>query len=176
MIDLADAELAAQARLGSARALAEIVRRHQGAVRGFLRSLGGSGGDADDIAQETFLAAFAALDRFRGEASLRAWLCGIAWRKALASRRSTLRAMARDARSMAPDPPVSAAPMLDQRLDLEAAFALLNLDQRAAASLCFGLDMSHAEAAAALEIPLGTLKSRVAAARRVLVAALKDEG
>lgn len=37
-------------------AFGELVRRHQGAVRGFLRRMQGASGDfADDLAQETFL-------------------------------------------------------------------------------------------------------------------------
>jgi len=38
--------------------------------------------DADDLAQETFLAAWSQAGRFRGGASVRTWLCAIAWRKA----------------------------------------------------------------------------------------------
>jgi RNA polymerase sigma-70 factor (ECF subfamily) len=172
VIGLTDSELIVRAREGSPMALAEILRRHQPAVRGFLRRVGGGAGEADDLAQETFLAAFARLDEFRGEASLRSWLCGIAWRKVQAGRRGGARRSAREAASARPDAATTPSP--EQRLDIEAAFARLTVEQRAAAALCLASDLSHGEAAAALGIPLGTLKSRVAGARRILIEALED--
>ena len=68
-------------RVGSELALNLLVDRHQQAVRTFLRRLLGNEADADDMAQETFLAAWTHARSFRGDASVRAWLCGIAWRK-----------------------------------------------------------------------------------------------
>ncbi len=54
---------------------------HERALRGFLRKSGF--GDADDIAQEAFLTAWSSLGRLRDDDGFRAWLFGIAWRKAL---------------------------------------------------------------------------------------------
>ena len=78
-----DTRLIAAARAGSDAAFERIVARHQKAVRGFLRRLGGDPSDADDLAQDTFVTAWTQLDRFRGQASVRSWLCGIAYRSAL---------------------------------------------------------------------------------------------
>lgn len=44
----------------------------------FCLSLCGSVDLAEDLAQESFLAAFKALRKFRGESSVETWLCGIA--------------------------------------------------------------------------------------------------
>jgi RNA polymerase sigma factor (sigma-70 family) len=174
VIDRTDAELIAQAMLGQAQAIAEIVRRHQSAVRGFLRRICPSPDLADDLAQETFLAAFAGLAGFRGESSLRSWLCGIAYRKARISLRSASRRSVREMESALLAPPTGLPPTPDRAMDVRSALLSLNPEQRAAAALCLASDMSHAEAAAALAIPLGTLKSRVASARRMLVEALED--
>jgi DNA-directed RNA polymerase specialized sigma24 family protein len=57
------------------------VATHERALRGFLRKSGF--GDADDIAQEAFVAAWSSLGRLREDDGFRAWLFGIAWRKAL---------------------------------------------------------------------------------------------
>src|SRR5690606_34625190 len=93
-----DVELVARARAGSDAAFAILVGRHQAAVRGFLRrTLGGGWAEADDIAQDTFLVAWSSLRTLKEPAGVRAWLCGIAWRKAKDRLRSSLRGAARDA-------------------------------------------------------------------------------
>ncbi len=71
----------AEARGGSVAGFARLVADHQQAVRAFLRRLSGHYGDADDLAQETFVTAWARIGSFRPGESLTAWLCGIAYRK-----------------------------------------------------------------------------------------------
>jgi RNA polymerase sigma-70 factor (ECF subfamily) len=58
MISDDDRELIAAIRGGSETAFNILVDRHQQAVRTFLRRLLGNDADADDMAQETFLAAW----------------------------------------------------------------------------------------------------------------------
>lgn len=79
--------LVARARAGDERAYAELFHRYQAplrhAIAAKLTPELGHHLDADDVLQETFLAAFRALDRHevRGEASFVAWLARIAERK-----------------------------------------------------------------------------------------------
>ncbi len=73
-----DASLAAAWRAGDEGAAAEIVRRHAGAVARFLYSAGAGRSDVDDLVQETLFRGFRRLESWRGEASLRSWLCSIA--------------------------------------------------------------------------------------------------
>src|SRR6185503_17971602 len=80
---------------GSERAFNTLIDRHQQAVRIFLRRLAGRE-DADDIAQETFLAAWTQARSFRGGSSVRSWLFSIAWRKAKDAQRRWFRARRRD--------------------------------------------------------------------------------
>jgi len=171
-----DTRLIAAARAGSDAAFERIVARHQKAVRGFLRRLGGDPSDADDLAQDTFVTAWTQLDRFRGQASVRSWLCGIAYRKRLGRRRSWLRGAARDLAFA--EASESGQDDIDagDRLDLARAMASLPIEQRAAVSLCLAADFSHAEAAAALNLPLGTVKSHVTRGRTKLLDALSREG
>jgi len=171
-----DIGLVEAARRGSDAAFEKIVARHQKAVRGFLRRLGGDPADADDLAQETFVAAWRELDRFRAQSSLRSWLCGIAYRKRLGQRRSQRRASERDAAFAAASALGGDAADAGDRLDLARAMADLPLEQRAAVSLCLAADFSHAEAAVALKLPLGTVKSHVARGRGKLLAALSRDG
>ena len=75
-----DSELISRAALGSdTGAFGELVRRHQSAVRRFLRHLTrGDEASADDLAQETFLQAYRGLGHFRADAPFLTWLLGIA--------------------------------------------------------------------------------------------------
>jgi RNA polymerase sigma-70 factor (ECF subfamily) len=165
-----DLALARSGAAQDAAALAEIVRRHQTGVRTFLRRLCGNAARADDLAQDVFLTAFDRLASYRGDASLAAWLCGIAYRKFRSDQRSAARQRMRE---LAVRPETVAEGAAEARLDIQMAFAGLPVDQRAAAALCLLADMPHAEAATALQIPLGTLKSRVAAAKKTLSETLK---
>jgi RNA polymerase sigma-70 factor (ECF subfamily) len=157
-----DAALVDLIRQGSDRAFNLLIDRHQQAVRGFLRRLMGNAADADDIAQETFLAAWEGAGSFKGGSSVRSWLCAIAWRKARSAQRSWFRRRAREAGSQEePEAPASA----DDRLAVRQALMTLPLEQRAAVALCLAEGFSHAEAAEALGAPLGTVKSHVARGR-----------
>ena len=167
-----DGELVEAARRGSSQAFARLVGRHQQAVRGFLRRTLGDWSDADDIAQDTFVAAWSALGRYKGEASVRSWLCGIAWRKALTHLRTRDRGARRDRVFADLEAGGAVAPGEEERIDLAAALANLPVEQRAAVSLCLAADFSHAEAAHALDLPLGTLKSHVSRGRATLLEAL----
>jgi len=174
MISDADASLVEAARAGDHGAFARLVQRHQQGVRGFLRRSCGDFSEADDLAQETFLSAWERLAQFRGESSLRSWLCGIAWRKLLASRRSVNRARARDtAYHDLSEGGGALEPAM--RVALAKALSALPLDQRACVAMCLAAGYSHSEAAQALEMPLGTVKSHVLRGRERLLAALGDD-
>ena len=170
-----DATLVERIRGGSDRAFNLLIDRHQYAVRGFLRRLLSSAADADDIAQETFLAAWEGVRDYRGGASVRSWLCAIAWRKAKSAQRSWFRSRAREAGyqeniSDETEPQASA----EDRLAVKQALLTLPIDQRAAVALCLAQGFSHAEAAAALGAPLGTVKSHVTRGRERLLNVLSE--
>lgn len=169
---LTDAALVERARAGSDAAFGQLVGRHQAAVRAFLRrTLGGGWAEADDLAQETFLAAWGSLRSLKDPAGLRAWLCGIAWRRAQDRIRGRLRGAARDAAWLETiDLPAGISH--EDRLSLAAALEELGPDVRACVSLCLAEDWSHAEAAEALGLPLGTVKSHVQRGRARLLKAL----
>jgi len=172
-----DEALVEAAQAGSTSAFTRLVERHQQAVRAFLRRTCGDWAQADDLAQETFLAAWSQLGRLEAGASVRAWLCGIGYNKHLTALRSAGRSRARERAYEAEKPPSSAA-MTDERLTLEAAMAELPPDQRACVALCLAADFSHQEAADALGLPVGTVKSHVTRGRQRLLQALggPDDG
>ena len=72
-----DRDLAARHRAGDPAAFEEIVARHKRVVYLTARRMLPSHVDADEAAQVAFVRAWRALDRFRGESSLRTWLVRI---------------------------------------------------------------------------------------------------
>jgi RNA polymerase sigma-70 factor (ECF subfamily) len=165
-----DAALLTAVRGGSELAFNTLVDRHQQAVRMFLRRILGNDADADDMAQETFLAAWTEARSFRGEASVRGWLCGIAWRKAKGAQRSWARQRSRDTMHHERlSAEIGKTATTEDRLAIRRALQALPLEQRAAVTLCLVSGFSHSEAAAILGAPLGTVKSHVLRGRERLI-------
>jgi RNA polymerase sigma factor (sigma-70 family) len=171
-----------RAQAGDRAACRALIERHQRAVGSLLRRvLAGSGLDAltEDLAQETFLRAFAALPRFDpdGPARLSTWLLTIATRLALqAIERRRLPTTSLDDRydhasidadELAPD---------RRRLGEAIADAIGRLPppHRAAFVLREYHGFEYAEIAASLGIDLGTVKSRLWRARAALQRALEE--
>ena len=171
-----DAALMAEAGAGSRLAFSRLIDRRQQAVRAFLRRVAADREDADDLAQETFVTAWTQLGSWRGQSTVRAWLLGIAWRKARSAGRSLFRRMARD-RAWAETEALHLGPGAspEDRLALKGAMRRLNLQERAAVALCLAEDFSHAEAAAILDLPLGTVKSQVQRGRAKLLEVLEAQ-
>ena len=85
-----DLVLIARWKEGDQRAAALLVERHADAVARFAASVGARG-DVQEVVQDTFVRAFASLDSFRGDSTLRTWLFTIARRLLLDRRRSERR-------------------------------------------------------------------------------------
>ena len=85
-----DLDLVARWKAGEQRAATLLVERHATAVARFVASIGAQD-DVEEVVQDTFVRAFASLDGFRGESSLRTWLFTIARRLVLDRRRAARR-------------------------------------------------------------------------------------
>src|SRR2546430_2419713 len=72
-----DSDLIARAQRGDSAAYEEIVQRYQQIAFRTAYVITGSSADAEDAAQEGFVKAYSALDRFRLGADLRPWLLRI---------------------------------------------------------------------------------------------------
>src|SRR5258706_7514454 len=156
-------------------AFAELVRRHQSAVRTVLRRLArGDQGLADDLAQDTFVLAWRNIRHFRFEARFSTWIYRIAinaWRSDARKKREVLL----DADDGEPALDAFAAdemPDIPARVDLERALAVLSEGERAAIAACYYADLSHEEAAQALGIPVGTVKTHILRGKAKLKARL----
>lgn len=90
-MERSDAELLAASRRGERAAFAQLVERYQGVVCAVSYSGTGDRSLSEDVAQDTFLAAWRQLDQLREVERLRAWLCGIARNLAYKARRRRAR-------------------------------------------------------------------------------------
>ena len=94
-----DADLVAASRQGDREAFGRIVKRYQGMVTGVIFASCGDLHRSEDLAQDTFIAAWKSLSGLREPAKLPAWLCQVARHRALDDARSDARRDARDNRA-----------------------------------------------------------------------------
>jgi RNA polymerase sigma-70 factor, ECF subfamily len=71
-------QVVAAAAAGDRHAFDELVERHRSAIHQLTRTLTQDDVEAEDLVQETFIRAFRAIARFRGDSSFRTWLHRIA--------------------------------------------------------------------------------------------------
>ena len=134
----------------------------------FLRSMVGHN-DADDVFQETFIAALRSYEHMDGRYP-RAWVMTIARRKAIDSHR---------ARKRRPEPRAELPQLAttDERADdaIWSAVGELPEGQRAAVALRYAADLAYAEIAAALEVSEEAARRRVADGLKNLRAKITEE-
>jgi RNA polymerase sigma factor (sigma-70 family) len=86
-----DAELLEASRRGERDAFAALIERYQGVVSAVSYSRTGDRALSEDVAQDTFIAAWQQLGQLREPSRLRSWLCGIARNLARKARRRSAR-------------------------------------------------------------------------------------
>lgn len=91
MAKVTDEELIKETIDGNREAYRELVIRYQQLIFAVIFRITGNYQDAEDIAQETFIKAYRALDSYRGEAMFSTWLVKLATNKALDYRRKQQR-------------------------------------------------------------------------------------
>ena len=158
-------------------AFGELVRKHQSAVRAFLRQLTrGDAAWADDLAQESFILAYRKLRDFRGEAAFSSWLLGIAHNQFRNARRRQREIPHEIVPETSGDNEPSQADKTALHQDLSSAVAKLSPDEQTALHVCYQQGLTHGEAAEVLGWPIGTVKTHLARSKeklRQLLAAWK---
>jgi RNA polymerase sigma-70 factor (ECF subfamily) len=160
-------------------ALTLCARLHGAAIGRLCMALVGSQADAEDLTQETLLAAHDAFDSWRGDGSIRAWLFGIARRKCARhlETRTAGRAkleLLRDDVVASPDPADTAS---ERQLSARARRALAEIrpSEREALILRYAGGLSFKEVAAACGIDEAAARKRVSRAHARLRAELGAE-
>ncbi len=174
-----EAALIEQAKKGDVTAYNRLVLAHQQVVYNVAYRIMGQPQAAEDVTQETFIAAYKALHSFR-EGSLKAWLLRIATNRCYDELRkwqrrpqSSLDDLAEENESFAflRDPALGPEEQ-QQRVELvqaiERCLQGLPADQRATAVLCDVEGYDYEEIAHITRVSLGTVKSRLSRARSKL--------
>jgi RNA polymerase sigma factor (sigma-70 family) len=164
-------DLVERARRGDVDAYEQLVRTYQGVAQRVAYVVTRDESEAQDAAQEAFVKAFYALDRFRSGAAFRPWLLKIVTNEARNRRRSAGRREGLALRAVGERPSEDAAPSSEVvAMERERASSLLravdSLDEkdRLIVSYRYFFDLSEAEMSEALGIPRGTVKSRLSRA------------
>jgi RNA polymerase sigma-70 factor (ECF subfamily) len=166
-----------------AAAFEQLVAERTGDIYGLLFRLTGDAEEARDLSQETFLRAFQAIEKFRGDADLKTWLYRIAinqarnrwrwWRRrrrdatvsldaTVGEREQTVAAHLEDANASDPEQEALAR---ERQSQLREALQGLRSAYREAVVLRDIEGLTYEEIAAALQINIGTVKSRLARGR-----------
>jgi RNA polymerase sigma-70 factor (ECF subfamily) len=147
---------------------ATLVQLYAPAVFGLCRAMVRDTQLAEDLSQDTFARAFAAIESFRGEASPRTWLLKIARNRCLDHLDHVKRApWGRDPDPEPDDHAVdepAAIDMLANREDAERAMSVLGESERALVVLHFGHGVGYPELAASFGIGQGAVRMRVSRA------------
>lgn len=174
---------------GDREAFGALVERHAGTILSMTYRMIGNRSEAEDLTQETFLAAFKALSRFRNEARFSTWLYRIGINKC----KDWLRARGRPIEELGEE---SESPdltdwMIDERtpeqalsqkqlaVHLEQAIQALPVWYREAFVLKHVEGLSYEEMSQILDVGKDTLKMRVYKARihlRQKLGSLVEEG
>ncbi len=187
----AEVQFVEKLRAGDAQAFDQLVTRYSGDIYGFLFRTIKDPEEAKDITQETFIRAFKAMPKFRGEASVKTWLFRIAinqsrnrfrwWkvrkRDKTLSLDHTVGASERqlgDTIASESLNPEDEAIRKERAMALHTAIAGLPEHYREALVLCDIQGFAYEEIASILEINLGTVKSRISRGRDELRKTLKD--
>ena len=72
--DVSNSELVKKSQLGDKSAFEELVKRHQDLVFSLSFKLTGNREFANDVAQEAFIRAWKAIDKFRGDSTFGTWI------------------------------------------------------------------------------------------------------
>jgi len=180
--DAADAAVVRRCQAGEREAFGELVAAYQDRVYGLaLRWCRGDRAEAGDLAQDTFLRAYAAVGRFDPRRPFAPWLLRIAINRC---RDAARRRRTRPSVSMEVDPdafaepapgPEAAAVAAEERRAVRAAVAALPDAQRLLVVLAYDRELRLIEIAEALGLPLSMVKNRLMRARRAIAKRLAAE-
>ncbi len=185
---MTDAQLVAEVLAGSEDAARRLVEQHQQAVFNLVCRMVRDPGVAEELAQDAFAKAFAALRSFDPQYRLISWLLRIAQNTAIDYLRRIrpdtvsldderggreLESVLIDAREPSPLVHAERAHLASA---LEAALAQLRPEYRRLVVLRYQEDQSYEEIAEMLGLPLGTVKSHLHRARHELARIMADSG
>jgi len=174
-----ETELIKRSQRGDAQAFNFLIQWHQKEVLNLAVRMLGNLQDAEDVCQDSWLAAWKSIKRFRG-GSLRSWLLHVVSNKC----RDEFRRRKKRARDLTIDSPYLAA--TDSKTNaysnqaivegIQKALLQLPYEQRLAITLRDFNGLSYDEIAGVMKCSTGTIKSRLNRGRINLRNLLRDRG
>jgi RNA polymerase sigma-70 factor (ECF subfamily) len=168
--------LIARSQRGEVQAFNQLVLRYQQLVYNFVLRMLGNSEVAADITQDTFFAAFRAIQSFHPGSSFRAWLLRIASNQACDHWRRVNRHAQESLDRLADEDESRGNELLNTLIatgdEINPEASLLSREQRVAVVLCDIQGLSYEEIAATTRSTLGTVRSRIARGRSRLRAYL----
>lgn len=158
------------ARNGDGKAFAELFHRYYTMIYAFAYRLCFDKGEAEDVAQETFVKAARSLGTFRKESGFKPWLYRIALNachdrnRGQTRRKQVAEAFGKEERGIEAD-----------FTPIHHALEALPEEWRQAVTLIFFEGMSHAEAATVMKCAETTVSWRIFMAKRKLKGVLKGD-
>jgi RNA polymerase sigma-70 factor (ECF subfamily) len=176
-----DLALAKRILAGDRAASAEFIGRFHAPIYRLLIHLARDAHSAEDLAQETFLAAWKNISSFNAASSLNTWLHSIAYRKFIDANRRNERSVAIAAASTDEVhaktlSPYESALANDEARQLYRALDRLRPRERDVVVLHYLQGLSYEELATVLREPSGTVKWRSRQALESLRTSLQNEG
>jgi RNA polymerase sigma-70 factor (ECF subfamily) len=160
-----EARWVAYARQGDEAAWERLMRRYEAPVFRLAYLILADAAEAEDVAQEAFIRAYLALDRFDVARPFRPWLLSIAANLARNRRRSIGRYLAALRRLAQADPRIGvSAARVEEHSEAQVVWQAVQQLRPAVQEIIYlryFLDLSEAETAQALNIAQGTVKSRL---------------
>ena len=170
-----------RAQKGDAAAFGQLVEAYQGQVYRLALHMGLSPADAEEAAQEAFIAAWKGLPRFRGDSRFSTWLYQLATHAAidLMRREKKYQNNADIEDTVLVDTAASPQEVVEKQETQEAvqtAMQALSPQAREILLLRYQVELGYEEIGAVLGLPAGTVKSRINRAKAQLKEVLLRQG
>ena len=171
----------AQAKKGDADAFAFLVETYETSVYRLALRMCGNAHDAEEVAQEAFVAAWKGMPAFRGESKFSSWLYQLTTNAAIDFLRREKRHRATtpiedEVDLAAPGTPQQAAEAAEVRQTLQQALDTLTPEHREIFLLRQMRQLSYEEIGRLLGLEAGTVKSRLSRAKKQLREILTKKG
>jgi RNA polymerase sigma-70 factor (ECF subfamily) len=175
--DLDDAELVVASQGGNQDAFAQLVQRHQRRVFNLVFRMLQQYEEANEVTQETFLAAWQGLSSFRGDSRFSTWLYRIAYNCCLKQLEQRKKDKALHAAIQAEqildhtdkeERTITALEIHDYQNLVREQLSMLPAKYRIVLVLRHLQEMTYEEMAEILTMPIGTIKTHLFRARNLL--------
>ena len=172
-------ELIARLQKRDEAAFEELIRQYEKKVYSLCFRMCGNSEDAEEAAQDAFLALWRGIDRFRQESSLSTWIYRLATNACI----DTLRRRKKQSGSVSLDDEVDTSPQPQETVEhreaqklLQEGLSALPEEYRKVLILREIEGLSYTEIAESASIELGTVKSRISRGRSLLRNFLSGNG